>query len=52
MARKIYDLLGITAEITHVRIDLPERNLHIFSLNRALPSRQIAVIARDRRDRA
>src|SRR6185312_11162035 len=34
LARRLYDLFGITGEITNGWVDLPESNLHTSSLNR------------------
>ena len=40
LARRLYDLFGITGEITNGWVDLPESNLHTSSLNRSLILRQ------------
>src|ERR1041385_246668 len=40
LTRRLYDLFGITAEITNGWVDLPESNLHTSSVNRRLILRQ------------
>ena len=40
LARRLYDLFGITGEITNGWVDLPQSNLHTSSLNRELVLRQ------------
>src|SRR4051812_21861138 len=40
LARRLYDLFGITGEITDCWVDLPESNLHTSSVNRRLILRQ------------